>query len=105
MSLSNLLRRGVGAQLEVMPEPSAGRLAETLVALANAEGGSVLLGVDEQGHATGALQLEDAESVLRAALAECRPPVRTEWQQFEDRAGIVVAIQVPRSPDLHSLAD
>jgi ATP-dependent DNA helicase RecG len=105
MSLSSLLRRGTGAQLEVMPEPSAGHLAETLVAFANAEGGTVLLGVDSQGQVTGTLQLEDAESVLRAALGECRPPVRTEWQQFEDRAGVAVAIQVPRSIDLHSLAD
>ena len=31
--------------------------------------------------------------------------MRTEWQQVEDRAGVVVAIQVPRSTELHSLAD
>jgi ATP-dependent DNA helicase RecG len=105
MSLSSLLRRGVGAQLEVMPEPSAGALAETLVAFANGEGGTVLLGVTGKGEVTGNLQLEDAEGLLRGALSLCLPPVRTEWQQFEDRAGIAVAIQVPRSTDLHSLAD
>ena len=54
---------------------------------------------------TGNLQLEDAESLFRAALIQCRPLVRTEWEQFEDRDGLAVAIQVARSTELHSLAD
>jgi len=37
MSLSTILRRGVGLQLEVMTEPSAGALAETLVAFGNGD--------------------------------------------------------------------
>jgi ATP-dependent DNA helicase RecG len=53
----------------------------------------------------GTLQPEDAESLLRGALGQCRPLVRTDWQQFEDRAGFAVAIQVPRSSELHTLAD
>ena len=51
MSLSSILRRGIGLQLEVMPEPAADRLVETLVVFANADGGTVLLGVDAQGQA------------------------------------------------------
>ena len=51
--LSSLLRRGVGLQLEIMPEPSADALAETLVAFANGDGGTVLLGVDAQRPGAG----------------------------------------------------
>ena len=105
MSLNTLLRRGIGLQLEVMPEPSADPLAETLVAFANADGGTVLLGVETTGSLTGDLMLEDAESTLREALRQCRPLMRTDWQQFDGRDGLAVAIQVPRSPDLHSLVD
>lgn len=105
MSLSSILRRGPGLQLEIMTEPSVERLAETMVAFANTDGGSILLGVDAQGQITGALQPEDAESLLRAALAQCRPLVVTRWEQFEDRAGLAVAITVPRSTELHALAD
>lgn len=105
MSLATLLRRGVGLQLEVMPEPSAAQLAEALVAFANTDGGTVLLGVDESGQITGNLLRDDAEGVLRSALSQCRPLIRSEWQQFEDRAGLAVAITVQRSAELHALAD
>jgi hypothetical protein len=43
MSLSTILRRGVGLQLEVMTEPSAGALAEPLIAFVNADGGTFAL--------------------------------------------------------------
>ncbi len=105
MSLATILRRGVGLQLEILTDPSPLRLAETLVAFANTDGGIVLLGVDAQGQITGALQPDEAEGLLRGALAQCRPLVNTEWQQFEDRAGLAVAITVPRSAELHALAD
>ncbi len=105
MSLATILRRGIGLQLEVMQEPSVERLAETLVAFANTDGGTILLGVDAHGEITGGLQPEEADGVLRRALALSRPLVSTEWEQFEDRAGLAVAIVVPRSTELHSLAD
>ncbi len=105
MTLATLLRRGVGQQLAVLPEPSAEELAETLVAFANTDGGTVLLGVDASGQITGGLLRDDAEGLLRAALAQCRPLIRTDWQQFEDRDGLAVAVTVQRSAELHALAD
>lgn len=105
MTLATLLRRGVGLQLAVLSEFSAESLAETLVAFANGDGGTVLLGVDASGQIMGDLQRDDAEGLLRAALSQCRPLMRTEWQQFEDRAGLAVAITVHRSSELHSLVD
>jgi len=42
MSLSTILRRGVGLQLEVMTEPSADALAEALVAFASDENAVML---------------------------------------------------------------
>jgi ATP-dependent DNA helicase RecG len=105
MSLSSLLRRGVGAHLEVMPEPTSDQLAETLVAFANGEGGTVVLGATADGTVTGSLQLEDADSLLHAALAAARPTVRTDWEQLDEKGGLVVAIHVPRSTDMHFLLD
>ena len=88
-----------------MPEPDAERLAETLVAFANAEGGTILLGVDRNGAPIEGLLGDEMEEALRAALVACRPPIRTEWEQLETPQGTVAAIHVPRSTELHALDD
>lgn len=104
-SLSNLLARGPGQMTAFLPHPDAEALAETLVAFANADGGTILMGVDEQGRPSADIVAEDVEAVLARALAACRPPVVTEWGQAELPHGTLVHITVARSPELHSLAD
>lgn len=105
MSVTNLIGRRSGPQLECMPTLDAERLAETLVAFANSDGGHILLGVTPAGHVIGNLQEEEVEGALRHALINCRPPVRTEWQLVPTVQGNVVSIFVPRSTELHSLGD
>jgi ATP-dependent DNA helicase RecG len=105
MSLATLLNRKIGLQFEVMPEPSGEALAELLVAFANSDGGTVLLGVTREGRITGNLLRDDAETSLGRALTLCKPAVTTEWQHFEDREGLVIAISVQRGSDTHTLAD
>ncbi len=103
-SLASIIRRG-NLYVEVMPEPTAMALAETLVAFANTEGGTVLLGVDEKGEVCGTLEMEDVDSLLRGALARCRPMIRTEIDRIEDREGLAVAIVVLKGNELFSLTD
>ena len=79
-SLASIIRRGT-LYVEVMPEPSALPLAESLVAFANTEGGTVLLGVNDRGEIRGGLEMEDVDSVLRGALAWCRPIIHTEIER------------------------
>jgi ATP-dependent DNA helicase RecG len=85
--------------------PDADRLAETLVALANADGGTVLVGLAPDGTITEGLLPEEIESCLRLALSRCQPPVRTEWEHADVEQGTLAAIRVPRSTELHSLDD
>ncbi|HNS01966.1 MAG TPA: ATP-binding protein [Anaerolineae bacterium] len=105
MPIKSTLKQGASSQTEYMPAPDSGRLAETLVAFANADGGTILLGVDESGAPVEGLFGEEMEEALRAALLECRPPIRTEWEQIETPGGAAAAIHVPRSTELHALAD
>ena len=95
--------RRPGQMLAVMPEPEPQLLSETLVALANSDGGTVLIGVDEAGQTTGQAYADEVEEVLRAALRECRPPVVVRWHQAAAEEGLAFAIVVPRSSELHSL--
>lgn len=88
-----------------LPDTSIVPLAETLVALANSDGGLIVLGVSPEGRPTGEIWEEEAEMALRAAAALCRPPVPSHWQAVESPTGRLIGINVPRSLELHSLAD
>ncbi len=103
--LEKLLQRGPGQTAAFMPEPEAELLAETMVAFANADGGAIFIGVDEQGQVSEPTLGEDVEGHLVRALAACRPPVVTEWEQLELPGGVVIALKVARSHELHALAD
>jgi len=99
------LKRGPGPLLDYLPEPDGDRLAEMLVAFANTDGGTILVGVDQEGRPTGQVYPEELEGALQAAEARCTPPVQVSWEQAEVADGAVIAIHVPRSPELHSLDD
>jgi len=104
-NLSNVLARGPNQTTAFLPTLSAAALAETLIAFANGDGGTLLVGVDPQGGTAAPVLAEDVEAVLSRALSLCRPPVITQWGQAEMPLGTVVHISVARSPELHSLAD
>jgi len=103
--LSRLLERGPGQLVGFLASPSVVDLAQALVAFANGDGGTLLVGITQEGVAVGHVTPDELEESLLAAQAECRPPVEVGWEQVETRRGAVIAIRVPRSPELHSLAD
>jgi len=105
MAFPDLLKKVGGQFVEYLPEADADQLAETLVAFANGDGGTVLVGATPEGVMNDSFSAEDAESLLWQAQARCRPPVRTEWQQMETPRGTAVAIRVIRSTQLHTLDD
>ena len=105
MELQGLFRREPGLQLAFVPTPDPELLAETMVAFANTDGGTILIGLTPQGQPTENLLSEEIESGLQQALALCRPPVVTEWEQLEVPGGFVIGLRVPRSTELHALAD
>jgi ATP-dependent DNA helicase RecG len=102
---TDLHERHPGQMLAFVSEPEAELLAETLVAFANSDGGTILIGVNEKGKLTGQVYEDEVEVALQAAVRECRPPVEARWHQAAAREGLAFAIVVTRSPELHSLAD
>ncbi len=103
--LRQWLKRGPGQTLAFMAEPDVDQLAETLVAFANTDGGTIVVGVDPETRSLGLTLPEEVEDALRMALARTRPVVRTEWSMEQTTSGPVVLIRVPRSTELHSLDD
>lgn len=94
-----------GQQLVFLPEADADALAEAMVALANASGGLIVLGLNEEGSPTDDIWEEEAEGALRAAAVRTQPPVIAEWNPVTTRQGVLMGIRVNRSSDLHSLED
>ncbi len=99
------LGKGQGPLLQYLPGADPDALAETLVAFANADGGTILVGVDEHGRPTGQLYEDELEAALRVAERQMRPPVQVGWERMESERGACIAINVPRSTALHALAD
>jgi ATP-dependent DNA helicase RecG len=101
----SILRRAPGQTVAVIETLDNDLVAETIIALANADGGTIILGVDELGRATGDVFPEEVEQSIQSAFRSCHPPVQTDLQQEEIAGGFAFFLRVPRSTELHSLAD
>lgn len=100
------LHEGPGPLLAFVPELDPDLLAETMVAFANADGGSILLGVDDDG--SGVCPLSDAQidAAIEQASARCRPAIVPERRVWSEQAiGAVPVIRVPRGTRVYALAD
>jgi predicted HTH transcriptional regulator len=114
-ALQRLVARGEGERLEFKRRvPEGPRIAREVIALANAGGGRLLLGVADDGEVAG-LQYatEEAFAFRHAVERYCRPPVEYETQQVpldarsaHDRRRDVIVVTVPESESKpHGLVD
>lgn len=103
-SLRSLLATGPGQFVAFLPEPTTFELAETLIAMANADGGTILVGLDPSGRVSDSPP-EDVEALLGRAQALCRPPISAGWRTLDLPGGQAVAITVSRSAQPHRTTD
>lgn len=92
--------------IALIAEPDPALMAETLVAFANSDGGTIVPGFDAAGRPIGHIMPEDVESALRAAAARTVPPVQAMIESADaGGSGPALIVRVPRSGELHSLVD
>jgi ATP-dependent DNA helicase RecG len=74
--VQTMLAGGAGPELELYPaHVAASELAATLVAMANAGGGTVMVGINRQGAVAGPKDPEQAQDVAIRSFLLCNPPL------------------------------
>lgn len=81
-------------------------VAETLAAMANADGGALVLGIEDDGAVSGADYPEDRLKILRAApKTHVKPAVKAQIREGKLNAKPIVLFEVDWSMEAHQLTD
>jgi ATP-dependent DNA helicase RecG len=81
-------------------------IAETLSAMANADGGTLLLGVEDDKSVTGVDFPDDKLALFRQATQNLlQPPLRSRLAEFSYEGHLILAFEVAPSPVPHQLTD
>jgi len=84
----------------------AADVAETLSAMANADGGELVVGIEDDGEVTGVDQPDDKLAVITdAARTRCVPPVAYRRREVTVGDLLLLHFSVDWSPEVHDLSD
>lgn len=108
MTNLELVKAGPGPRTAFLEKPDTQTMAETMVAFANTEGGTMIIGVDKEGQPLEkVIETEALEKALKDADSHCNPTVVVgNWEPLaleDDKTAYVV--RVPRSIELHAMTD
>lgn len=94
-----------GPRLALLGEPDPDTLAQCLVAMANSDGGQIVLGVDSGQATHRGVDPAWADECLRVAQTRTSPHIQVSWQEEEVPGGTLIILQVSPTDQLHSLLD
>ena len=75
------------------------KIARSLAAFANTDGGRLLLGVKDNGKIAGISSEEEFYMIEAAAKMYCKPPVEFETFEWKSEGKTVLEINIPKSED------
>ena len=95
-----LLRRGKSIHLEFVESPKAmDSVAQTVCAMLNGKGGTVLVGVDDQGQVIGGISEHDAGNLRSFLYEQITPQVLFSVTLEDAGQGQVISVDVPAGAD------
>lgn len=99
--LKNLIQTGEGTYLEFKRTiPSVKKIAREIAAFANSKGGTILIGVDDNGTVPGIREYFEEEFLLyKAAFEHCVPKVPIEIELVHAGPVDVMVVRVPESAE------
>ncbi|MGQ1946772.1 AlbA family DNA-binding domain-containing protein [Geofilum sp. OHC36d9] len=75
------------------------KIARSLAAFANTDGGRLLVGVKDNGRVSGVSSDEEYYMIEAAANMYCKPPVSFKTNTWNEEGKTVLEVIVPKSPD------
>jgi predicted HTH transcriptional regulator len=95
-----LISQGEGEQLDFKKEISnSSRIARSIVSFANHKGGTLLIGVNDDGTIAGVKAEEEKFMLEQAAVFFCRPEIHLEVHEWTIRNKVVMEVLVPEGKD------
>ena len=105
-TLHDLIRNGEGEELDFKQSiDDQKKIARTLVAFANTVGGSLLIGVKDNGKVSGIDPSEEYHMINGAAGLYCTPPVSVDSRVWQEKHKLVLEVVVGKSETLHRAVD
>jgi predicted HTH transcriptional regulator len=97
--ITNLISQGEHQRLDFKFEISdSKKIARTLSAFANTDGGTLLIGVKDNGHIAGVRSEEEYYMIEAASEMYCQPKVPFEAKEWNIEGKIVLKVKVKTSP-------
>ena len=97
LHIQNLISEGEHQQLDFKFEISdSKKIARSLVAFANTDGGRLLVGVKDNGAIAGVRSDEEIHMIEAAADMYCRPPVKYVTEEWEINGKTVLEVIIPK---------
>jgi predicted HTH transcriptional regulator len=104
--IKRLIQEGEHQRLDFKFEISdARKIARTLVAFANTDGGTLLIGVKDNGNIAGVRSDEEIYMVEAAATIYCKPKVEIHFKKWTVDGRSVLEVLVPKSIQAPHFAD
>lgn len=97
-----LIKQGEDERLDFKQRiTSLHKIARTMVAFANTEGGKILIGVDDSGDVTGVDSEQEKYMLLQAGKKFCDPPVFVHFTTMEEKRKTVLIAEIGNSDKEH----
>lgn len=105
--IANLIKQGEHQQLDFKHSISDSRkIARTLAAFANTDGGTLLIGVKDNGNVSGVNSEEEYYMLEGAAQMYCKPEVKFKVTRWDINGKVVLEVYVkPDSKNLYKAQD
>ncbi len=99
--IADLIRQGEHQRLDFKHSISdSKKIARSLVAFANTSGGTLLIGVKDNGNVAGINSDEEYYMVETAAHLHCKPEIKFEVARWEINGKVVLEIVVKENPNV-----